>query len=62
MNARPRWPRGPWPRALLVVLATFALVLGAAAAAAAPGHPAAIRAATTAPHREYRPHRERGQL
>ena len=48
MNARPRRPRGPWPRALLVVLATFALVLGAAAAAAAPGHPAALSAATTA--------------
>ena len=41
MNARPRWPRGSWPRALLVVLATFALVLAAAAAAAAPRHPAA---------------------
>ncbi len=48
MNARPRRPRGPWPRALPVVLATFALVLGAAAAAAAPGHPAALNAATTA--------------
>ncbi len=47
MNARPRRPRGPWPRALLVVLATFALVLGAAAAAATPGHPAALSAATT---------------
>ena len=45
MNARPRWP---WPRALLVLLATFALVLGAAAAAAAPGQPSAIRAARTA--------------
>jgi len=31
-----------------VLLATFALVLGAAAAAAAPGHPAALSAATTA--------------
>ncbi len=41
MNARPRLPRGSWPRALLVVLATFALVLAAAAAAAAPRHPAA---------------------
>jgi polar amino acid transport system substrate-binding protein len=48
VNARPRWPRGPWPRALLVMLATFALVLGAAAAAAAPGQPSAIRAARTA--------------
>jgi polar amino acid transport system substrate-binding protein len=47
VNARPRWPRGPWPRALLVVLATFALVLGAAAPAAAPGQPPAIRAART---------------
>ena len=47
MNARPRRPRGPWPRALPVVLATFALVLGAAAAAAAPGHSAALSAATT---------------
>jgi polar amino acid transport system substrate-binding protein len=47
VNARPRRPRGPWPRALLVVLATFALVLGAAAAAATPGHPAALSAATT---------------
>ncbi len=32
MNAR---PRGPWRRALPVVLATFALVLGAAAVASA---------------------------
>ncbi len=48
MNARARWPRGPWPRALLVVLATLALMLGAAAAAAAPGQPPAIRAARTA--------------
>ena len=47
MNARPRWARGPWPRALMVVLATFALVLGAAAAAAAPGHPSASRTAST---------------
>ena len=48
MNARPRWPRGSWPRALLVVLATFALMLGAAAAAATPGHPAALRTTSTA--------------
>jgi polar amino acid transport system substrate-binding protein len=48
VNARPRRPRGLLRRALLVVLATFALVLGAAAAAAAPGHPAALSAATTA--------------
>ncbi len=47
MNARPRRPRGPWPRALLVVLATFALMLAAAAAAAAPGRPAALRTAST---------------
>ena len=45
MNAR---PRGPWRRALPVVLATFALVLGAAAATAAPGHPAALSAANSA--------------
>ena len=48
MNARPRRPRGPWPRALLVLLATFALVLGAAAAAAAPGYPVALRTKSTA--------------
>ena len=49
MNARPRQPRGRWPRALLVVLVAFALGLGAAAAAAAaPGHPAALRTANTA--------------
>jgi polar amino acid transport system substrate-binding protein len=48
VNARPRPPRGPWPRVLLVVFATLALVLGAAAAAAAPGHPAALRTADTA--------------
>ncbi len=47
MNAWPRWARGPWPRALMVVLATLALVLGAAAAAAAPGHPAVGRTART---------------
>jgi polar amino acid transport system substrate-binding protein len=45
VNAR---PRGPWPRTLVVMLATFALVLGAAAAAAAPGHPVALRTASTA--------------
>ena len=39
MNARLR----PW-RALLVVLTAAGLALGAAAAAAAPGHPAAVRA------------------
>ena len=50
VNARPRPPRGRWPRALLVVLVAFALGLGAAAAAAAaPGHPAALRTANTAP-------------
>ncbi len=47
MNARPRWPRESWPRALLVLLAAFALALGAAAAAAAPGQPPAIRVART---------------
>ena len=41
MNARP----GPWRRVLLVVLATSALVLGAAAAAATPGHPSGHSAA-----------------
>jgi polar amino acid transport system substrate-binding protein len=41
VNARP----GPWRRVLLVVLATSALVLGAAAAAATPGHPSGHSAA-----------------
>ena len=51
MNARPRlagMSRGLWPRALLLVLATFVLVLGAAVADAAPGQPPATRAASTA--------------
>ncbi len=48
MNARPRWLREPGPRALLAVLATFALMLGAAVATAAPGHPAAFRTGSTA--------------
>jgi polar amino acid transport system substrate-binding protein len=48
VNARPRRLRGPWRRALPVMLATFALVLGAAAAAAAPGYPAALSVATSA--------------
>jgi polar amino acid transport system substrate-binding protein len=48
VNAQARRLRGPWPRALLVLLATFALMLGAAAAAAAPGHPAALRATSAA--------------
>ena len=51
MNTRPRLAReawGVWPRALLLVLAAFVLMLGAAAADAAPGQPPAIRAAGTA--------------
>ena len=51
MNTRPRLAReawGVWPRALLLVLAAFVLVLGAAVADAAPGQPSAIRAASTA--------------
>ena len=44
MNARPR--RGvPWRRAILVVVTASELTLGAAAAAAAPGHPPAIHEA-----------------
>ena len=45
MNARPRLASRPWPRVLLLVVATSALVLTAVAADAAPGHPPAIRAA-----------------
>jgi polar amino acid transport system substrate-binding protein len=45
VNARPRLASRPWPRVLLLVVATSALVLGAVAADAAPGHPPAIRAA-----------------
>ena len=45
MNARTRLTGRPWPRALMVVLAMFGLALGAATAAAAPGQPAAVRAA-----------------
>jgi polar amino acid transport system substrate-binding protein len=51
VNGRPRlagMSRGLWPRALLLVLATFVLVLGAAVADAAPGQPPATRAASTA--------------
>ncbi len=62
MNARPRLGRVPrpsvrrlsrlvpgrWPRALLAVLATAALVLGAATAAAAPGRPSLTRVAGAA--------------
>ena len=62
MNARPRLGRalrpvlrrlsrlvpGRWPRALLAVLATSALVLGAATAAAAPGRPSGLPSATPA--------------
>jgi polar amino acid transport system substrate-binding protein len=47
VSTRPRLAGGSWPRALLLVFATCALVLGAAAAAAAPGHPSAFRAART---------------
>jgi len=45
VNARTRLTGRPWPRALMVVLAMFGLALGAATAAAAPGQPAAVRAA-----------------
>ena len=48
MNAPARRSRVPWPRALPALLATSALllgVLGAATAAAAPGHPPAAQAA-----------------
>jgi polar amino acid transport system substrate-binding protein len=51
VNTRPRLAReawGIWPRALLLVLAAFVLVIGAAVADAAPGQPSAIRAASTA--------------
>ena len=44
MNARSRLTTRPWPRALMVVLATFGLAVGAATAVAAPGQPAAARA------------------
>jgi polar amino acid transport system substrate-binding protein len=47
VNARPR-PGVPWRRALLVVIAASGLALGAATAAAEPGHPPAIRVATGA--------------
>ena len=47
MNARPR-RRVPWRRALLVVIAASGLALGAAAAAAEPGHLPSIREATGA--------------
>ena len=45
MNARTR-PGVPWRRAVLAVIAASGLALGAATAAAEPGHPAAVRAAT----------------
>jgi len=45
VNARSRITGRPWPRVLMVVLATFGLALGAATAVAAPGQPAAVRAA-----------------
>ena len=47
MNARTR-PGVPWRRAVLAVIAASGLALGAATAAAAPGHPSAVRAATGA--------------
>jgi len=45
VNAWSRLTGRPWPRVLMVVLATFGLALGAATAVAAPGQPAAVRAA-----------------
>jgi polar amino acid transport system substrate-binding protein len=45
VNARPRLASRPWPRVLLLMVVTSALVLGALAANAAPGHPPTIRAA-----------------
>ena len=45
MNARTR-PGVPWRRAVLAVIAAAGLALGAATAAAEPGHPTAVRAAT----------------
>jgi hypothetical protein len=47
VNARPR-PGVPWRRAVLAVIAAAGLALGAATAAAEPGHPPAVRAATGA--------------
>ena len=47
MNARTR-PGVPWRRAVLAVIAASGLALGAATAAAEPGHPSAVRAATGA--------------
>ena len=47
MNARTR-PGVPWRRAVLAVIAASGLALGAATAAAEPGHPPAVRAATGA--------------
>jgi polar amino acid transport system substrate-binding protein len=45
VNARSRLTSRPGPRALMLVLVTLGLALGAATAAAAPGQPAAVRAA-----------------
>jgi polar amino acid transport system substrate-binding protein len=45
VNARTR-PGVPWRRAVLAVIAAAGLALGAATAAAEPGHPSAVRAAT----------------
>ena len=47
MNARTR-PGVPWRRAVLAVIVACGLALGAATAAAEPGHPPAVRAATGA--------------
>ena len=47
MNARTR-PGVPWRRAVLAVIAASGLALGAATAAAEPGHPSAVRAVTGA--------------
>jgi polar amino acid transport system substrate-binding protein len=47
VNPRPR-PGAPWRRAVLAVIAASGLALGAATAAAEPGHPPAVRVATGA--------------
>jgi polar amino acid transport system substrate-binding protein len=47
VNARTR-PGVPWRRAVLAVIAASGLALGTATAAAEPGHPPAVRAATGA--------------
>ena len=47
MNARTR-PGVPWRRAVLAVIAASGLAVGAATAAAEPGHPPAVRATSGA--------------